>query len=574
MKDSPGALELLSERVDELERRVRALEHPPEVASGTQSAERKPAAAPAHASLLETGSIFPLIGRALLGIAGAYVLRAIAESGVLPKLAVSAVAVAYAFGWLVWSASASSKLARIVYAGTSALILAPMLWENTLAFHVFTSMATAGVFAAFMTLATVLESRDGGMWVAQTSAVLTAALLGFTTLHGLPFVTALLVAVFASEFARTRELPQPVWPVMVLVADGAVWGLIFIYSGPQETRAVYPELSAIALIAPACILFAINGGSVSVRVVGRGCRITIFEVIQVVIAFALAVAALLTFDPVHGKLILGIACLLLSAGTYTYGFMFLARRGEQPGFRVFAAWSAVLVVMGSASALPQDGAAALLACTAVAAMYFAVRMKSLMLELHGAIFLLCGGVLAGRPRFFFQALAGSQPAAPRAGVVLLSICAAIAVALGGFSEHGVGGRIVHTTVALVAVCGAAGLLVRGVVAAVGTLIGLEAHHVASLVTVTLCAVALGVAFGGSRWQRPALTHLAYAALVVVGVKLFGEDLRLGHMGFAAASIAVIAVTLMCVPRLVRVGARRRAQAEADSQRRPASHAQV
>ena len=128
MKDSPGALELLSERVDELERRVRALEHPAEVAIGAPRAEPRPVEILGQDSLLETGSIFAVVGRALLGIAGAYVLRAIAEAGVLPKLPVSIGAAVYAFGWLVWSARAESRLARMVYAATSALIRSCTSW--------------------------------------------------------------------------------------------------------------------------------------------------------------------------------------------------------------------------------------------------------------------------------------------------------------------------------------------------------------------------------------------------------------------------------------------------------------
>ncbi len=67
-------------------------------------------------------------------------LRAVAEAGVMPKVAVAAVAIAYAFAWLVWAARASkaSGFVPLIYAGTSTLILAPMLWEITLHFHAFT----------------------------------------------------------------------------------------------------------------------------------------------------------------------------------------------------------------------------------------------------------------------------------------------------------------------------------------------------------------------------------------------------------------------------------------------------
>ena len=47
-----------------------------------------------------TGGAFSVLGKAMLGIAGAYLLRAVAESSLLPRTAVAAVAIAYALcGW-------------------------------------------------------------------------------------------------------------------------------------------------------------------------------------------------------------------------------------------------------------------------------------------------------------------------------------------------------------------------------------------------------------------------------------------------------------------------------------------
>src|SRR5579859_2109882 len=105
MNESPGKVEMLSSRVDELEKRVHALEHPDEAKTeALQPLTTRASSAFADGDPdLQAVSLFPLIGRAMLGIAGAYVLRAIAAAAVLPKLPVSASAVAYAFGWLLWS---------------------------------------------------------------------------------------------------------------------------------------------------------------------------------------------------------------------------------------------------------------------------------------------------------------------------------------------------------------------------------------------------------------------------------------------------------------------------------------
>jgi hypothetical protein len=564
MKNPPGSFELLAERVDELEERVRALEHPAETAIRAQAVERMLDPVVKSKPALETGSLFPVIGRALLGIAGAYGLRAIAEGGVVAKLPLSALAVAYAFGWLVWSARVSSSVARVVYAGTAAMILAPLLWENTLAFHVFAPLASAGVLAAFLTLATVLELGSGeqrGMWIAQSIAVLITAALGFTTLHGLPFITALLIALSVSEFARTKEFPQPVWPLIVLVSDAAISGLIFIYSGAPETRAMYPVLSSAALIAPAAILFGINATSVAVRVVARQYRIMIFEAAQVVIAFALAVTAVLVFAPAHGTTIVGIVCLMLSAGCYVCTIFYLGGREEQRSLMVFGIWSAGLLVAGALWALPFQGAASLLAAAGIAATYRARAIRPGMLNLHGATFLVCAAVIAGLPRYLYSSVAGTPPAYPGSGIAIVSICAAAGLVLAKPAVNDVWHRIVRFVLAFLAICAFTALLVHGVLAGAGSSVVLAAHHVAILRTLVICVVALAIAFNGSRWARPELSVLAWATLAALGVKLFVEDLRHGHMGFVAASIALFAVTLMSVPQLVRLGSQRRSAAE-------------
>ena len=103
---------------------------------------------PLPAPAAQSGSMFPVLGRAMLGIAGAYVLRAVAETSSLPRLAVACAGIAYAFLWLAWAARVRGGPLRFtssIYAGTSALILAPMLWELTLRFKVLPAAIAAGV---------------------------------------------------------------------------------------------------------------------------------------------------------------------------------------------------------------------------------------------------------------------------------------------------------------------------------------------------------------------------------------------------------------------------------------------
>jgi predicted tellurium resistance membrane protein TerC len=70
-------------------------------------------------------------------------------------------------------------------------------------------------------------------------------------------------------------------------------------------------------------------------------------------------------------------------------------------------------------------------------------------------------------------------------------------------------------------------------------------------TVALCIAALLLVSGGARWRRRELTRLGYAAIALVAVKLVTEDLRHGHLAYIAASIFLVAFTLIAAPRVAR-----------------------
>ncbi len=103
-----GSLEHVLCRLHELERRVSRLESPDEshhpdsrTAEPAQSDSLQPAlpATPLHAASI--GSIFGSVAKAVLGLAGAYLLRAGSEAGWLPHTAGVLTAFAYSLTWIV-----------------------------------------------------------------------------------------------------------------------------------------------------------------------------------------------------------------------------------------------------------------------------------------------------------------------------------------------------------------------------------------------------------------------------------------------------------------------------------------
>ena len=90
MDDPSETLARVCRRLDQLEDRVSAIEHMPQPAIplAVHNLVAQAQVRGSENALPQPVGVFPVVGRAMLGIAGAYVLRAVAESGAVPKLAV------------------------------------------------------------------------------------------------------------------------------------------------------------------------------------------------------------------------------------------------------------------------------------------------------------------------------------------------------------------------------------------------------------------------------------------------------------------------------------------------------
>ena len=559
MEDLPEALNRLTTRLETLEQRVYVLEHPSEVFTSLSAAEPTPPHAPPVAETLPfvQAGVFAVLGKALLGIAGAYLLRAVAESGSLPRLAVAAVAIVYALLWLVSASRAKTWFASATYACTSALILAPMLWELTLRFKVLPPAGAAGVLSIFVCAATALawkRNLTSIYWVANAAAAVAALALSIATHDLTPFIAALLLMILVSEYAAGINRELSIRPLVAAAADLAIWAQIFIYSSPQSTRGDYPALGAAFLLAPGFILFSIDGSSVAFRTVLKQQKISAFETVQAMIAFLLAATSLLYFVPRVGATVLGVLCLVLAAVVCVAIFICFDHANDRRNYRVFAAWSMALLVIGSWLCLPALSRSAFLVVVAIAATALGARQRRLTLEIYGMVSLLAAAAASGLPDYVFRAVAGALPGSPVPGVCLVAASAILCYAVGKPHQGETWQRqILHLVSASVALGAVAALLVVGLMALAAFWVHPGAQHLAFIRTLTLCAAALALAFSGAQWCRIELTRIGYATLALVAVKLVFEDLRHGHLEYIAASIFLVALTLIAVPRLTRMG---------------------
>ena len=183
-------------------------------------------------------NIVPVLGRMLVAIAGAYVLRALTDWGVLPAAAGVAIGLIYALIWL-WVAARSpveAKFAAALSCSTSVLIMAPLVWEAAGRLKVMSSATSSGVLAAFALIALALGSRTQHRiigTIAGVSSIVMAVALLLARDDIVPFTTALLVIAAAMEFAAWRDLQSGARAVAALAADFSVLLFSYLMSSPR-----------------------------------------------------------------------------------------------------------------------------------------------------------------------------------------------------------------------------------------------------------------------------------------------------------------------------------------------------
>jgi hypothetical protein len=388
--------------------------------------------------------------------------------------------------------------------------------------------------------------------VANAAAALTALALLLATSELAPFVAALLLMALISEGAALRNHERSVRPLIAAAADLAVWVLIYSYLSPQNSPANYPAIAKLGLFVPAFLLFLIYGSSVTIRALPLRRQLTVFEAVQTLVAFLLAACSVVVLVPAGGVLELGLACLFLSAACYAAVLFRFDSATEGRNSRIFSTWAAGLLLAGCVLSLSALWLAVCLSLAAIGFIVLGVRLGRLTLQFHGLAFLAMAAAQSGLLRFAFHALIGSLPAGLAWSAGVVATCTPICyLAVRPCPQETWKQQFLHLVTASLAVCALAALLIQGLVwlAALGVVP--DVQHIAFIRTLTLCAAALALAFGGSHRRRIELTRIAYAALGLVAVKLLFEDLRHGHLAFIAGSIFLFAVTLMAVPRLAR-----------------------
>ncbi len=567
--DTVSALERLAAEVRDLERRVRTLEERAleeralearalqarTAATNSRAAEPAPFLQPAVKApdWFSSGSI-PVLGTAILGIGGAYLLRAIAESETLPRPAAVAVGVCYAALWLLLSIrqSPGREQAGVVYAATASLILLPMLWEATVRFKVLEPRLAATLLITFVVAGDLLawtRDRSALMWVTAVPAAIAAVALIVTTGELAAFTIALLAMAAMVEAAAIRDRWVSLRPAVAFFANTGIWLTIYVSALPHAPGSYQPATRTTAIVL-AFALLAIYAASMGCRNILLRKKVTLFEAGQTAVACILAVGGTLRFVEQHAAL--GAFCLLASAACYFAAFKRCDMDGSgSRNHAVFGNFGLALLLAASALLLHGPWAALLWSALAVAGMFVAGRISSQRfsgtLAMHASICLMAAALVSGLFEYGWLAMTATALPGLSSFPWVEAVAAAFCYAACSAGRTGEWPRLV-----------AASLTVYAVLASLVTM--LVPHDASSLATASwlatartlvLCAEALVAAGVGARWRRRELVWISYAAIALVTLKLFVEDFHQDSPAALAVALLSYGTLLVLVPRLTR-----------------------
>jgi hypothetical protein len=557
-------VEQLSERIRELEQRVAALEadreplhRPVAVALPPLERPKAPATWRGFPPAERPAGTVPVLGKAVLVFAGAYLFRALAESGTVPKAIVLIAAILYAAWWMVWAARRAviHSFAGITYAITSAMILGPLVWESTVRFQVLSPTVAAMVLAAFFILSVAVSFRskiEVIPWIAVLTVVLTALALMMETRAFAPLTACLLIAGATTELAACLGREFSVRAMPAIASDLAMAMVVLFIATPQGLGQGLQFGSTAGVTALCLAPLLIYGASIGLRTLGQLRRITVFEIVQGVIAFVLSAMGVLAATHGSAAPALGVFFLVLAAVCYWGTLSRFAQETYTRDRRVFANWSAALTIAGSFLVLPPALAIALLCILSIAAAFVYSRSGKFSLGLHASFYLAAAAVISPLPAHVSRALGGSVPGTPSLGVWIVALSAALCYGIGARTpEAKRSRRALWIVPALLLGFTIAGLCVTVIVLLATGRIDLGPSRLSVVRTIVNCGLAITLGYLGFRQKRIELGWVAYAAVGFGALKLLYEDLRFGNNASLVVSFVFYGAVLILLPRLTR-----------------------
>jgi len=547
-----GELRDLARRVAELERFTGMVGRSAELPAAAQAA---PAAA-GISSGTETAVLVAIVGRAFLGLAGAYLLRAVTESGTVPAKVGVAAAILYALGWLAWAARTAPerRLEAAIHSLTGALVLSPLLWEATLHFHAIGTWAAGAIlllFTAFGMAAAWSRNLVYVSTIATLAALGTASGLLIATHDVLPFTVLFLAVAETLEVSACLDHWLNERWLAAAAADLSVLLATWLVTNERGLPEVYAPIAHTWLLGVQVALLAIYLSSTIVRTLFCGFTFTGFEMAQCAAAFAISVTGGIRLSHTDHRAAPAMALLMLccAVACYVVAFVLLEGRGSRGrNYYAYSTFGLLLALAGSRVLLSGNAAAGVWAMAAIAC-FAASRMRnSLALQIHGGAYLLLALAWAGTFQDAASLVLGNG-LWPGAHSAMLAAAAAVAAICYGLSSRGV--AVLRLVLAAAFLWPAAGLAAGVLTGAYHAWFGTGATHAycATLRTALLSVAAVALGWCAARWKRPELSHLVYPVMLLGAYRLVAEDLHQERKVALFFSLLVYGGALTVLPKM-------------------------
>jgi hypothetical protein len=507
----------------------------------------------------DLSTLVSLVGRTFVVLGGAYLLRALTESGRLPGRGGVVLGFAYAAAWFGAAdrAGITRPLSGLFHGLAAVVISLPLLWEASAHFKLLSPPASAAMLMVIAGLALGvawhrhLQSLAG---VAVIGSIAATAGLVVATGRPLPFATGL-VALGACTLwlSDVRGWWWLRWPP-ALAADLAAIVLVgrAVVVPPQE-----PHGAVAALL---LALMAVYVGSVAWRTLWADRRVQIFDVIQTPCAVGIGlVGALIVARAEAGPatMALGGLGLIGAAASYVAAFGILRRRsGARANVVFFSTMAVALLLVGGNALLSGPVLVAWYGALAVTAAILGGRVAEPQLSLQATVLGFAMAVVSGTVVWAADVWLTRGPwlplsAAHVATVVVAAACLAIPPKVSETDS----GRVPLVSIArfilvVVLVVGIGGIVVWWL----GPLVAgepLDAGRLASMTTAVLAVSAVAVAALSRVAPWVEFRWLVYPVLVVGGIKLVVDDFRHSSPATLFAALALYGVALILAPRILR-----------------------
>lgn len=560
-EDVASRIDRLNQLLEDLQARVAALEK-----GQGAAAMPAPAADVTHAAavggpegevvLQSAESLVPLLGWALLGIAGAYLLRGLTESGVLAGWMGVSAAVFYAGWWLYFAArkGGDKPLFGVIHGLTGTLILIPMLWETAVRFKYISVQAASAILICFAIFGLAIGWRRNIsplVWIV-TLASLAAATAIFRESHDAVLWCGTILAVaLAVEFSACRDHWLSLRWVVAMAADLSVLLLMLLATWRADSSPSASVPATGMVLAMQIALLTIYLSSTVDRTIVRVLKITWFEVGQACVAFLISIGGALRVVGMTnvGTVSVGLFCLLGGVACYLVSFASLDRKQNlDRNFYTYSTFALLLVTVGCWVLLAGPWLTAAWVLLAVAALAAGLLWGRRALRIHSLAYLLAGVAGASliqlaTDRVFHQTQGG--PAMLPAGYLIalsgVLACYVILLTFGRLGGSHWAGSITGVAVIALLCWGTAGL-------AAGWITGLSQS--APLRTALVTLMAIGVGWGGRRWNRSELQWMAYPLMGLAGFKLIAEDFQEERSIMLFASLILYGGGLILLHRLL------------------------